>query len=87
MCRALEEGGLGFRIQISNRPRIQITDEVVIFRLLGFKFQCHFLGSIFQIGWDSGFRFQMAGIQDSNYVFRGPMCGVFLDRAKALFLS
>ena len=39
---------------------------------MGFKFQGSFLGFIFQSGWDSGFKFQMGGIQDSNYVFRGP---------------
>ena len=27
--------------------------------------------SDFKKGWDSGFRFQMTGIQDSDYVFQG----------------
>ncbi len=62
--------GPGFRIQISNRAgfRIQISVEAVTF-----KFQGCLLGFIFQNGWDSGFKFQKGGIQDSNYVFRGPI--------------
>ncbi len=40
---------------------------------LGFKFQSYFLGFNFQTAWDSGFKFQMGGIQDSNYVFQGPI--------------
>ncbi len=80
--RALEERGLGFRVQISNRHGIQDSD----FKQGGIQdsdfslpvccalraFQGSFVGFIFQSGWDSGFKFQMGGIQDSNYVFRGP---------------
>ncbi len=43
-------------------------------KFMGFKFQGYFLGLIFQSSWDSGLKFQMGGIQDSNYVFRGPHC-------------
>ncbi len=78
--------GTGFRIQISNRAgfRSQISfsqyrDLIMVDSTMkrcmgmGFKFQGSFVGFIFQSGWDSGFKFQMGGIQDSNYVFRGPI--------------
>ncbi len=48
---------------------IQIWNKL----FLGFKFQSYFLGLDFQTACDSGFRFQMGGIQDLNYVFQGPI--------------
>ncbi len=39
---------------------------------LGFKFQSNFLGFIFKNGLDSGFKFQIGGIQDSDLGLQGP---------------
>ena len=39
---------------------------------LGFKFQSYFLGFKFERGRDSGFKFQIGGIQDSDLGLQGP---------------
>ena len=65
--------GQGFRIQISKwvRFRIQIS-KWVRFRILGFRFQSYFLGFKFKRGRDSGLKFQIGGIQDSDLGLQGP---------------
>ncbi len=71
---------VGFRIQISvvevsipisllriEDTLLQMTKvSSILKRFMGFTFQGYFLGFKFQSGWDSGFKFQMGGIQDSN---------------------
>ena len=53
--------------------------KVHFFSFLGFKFQSNFLGFIFQNGLDSGFKFQIGGIQDSDLGLQGPIIAcVFL---------
>ncbi len=47
--------------------------KVHFFNFLGFKFQSNFLGFIFQNGPDSGFKFQIGGIQDSDLGLQGPI--------------
>ncbi len=49
-------------------PRIQAR----FLNFLGFKFRSNFLGFIFQKGLDSGFKFQMGGILDSDLGLQGP---------------
>ncbi len=63
-----------FRIQISKRARFKIQ----ISNFLGFKFQSNFLGFIFQSGLDSGFRFQIGGIQDSDLGLQGPIISTYI---------
>ena len=43
------------------------------YNFLGFKFQINFLGFIFQKGLDSGFKFQIGEILDSDFGFQGPL--------------
>ena len=52
-------------------PRIQAR----FFNFLGFKFQSNFLGFIFQWGLDSGFKFQIGGILDSDLGLQGLLNG------------
>ena len=68
----------GFWIQISKRARFRIQ----ILNFLGFKFQSNFLGFIFQNGLDSGFKFQIGGIQDSDLGLQGPSIGSFSSAPK-----
>ncbi len=42
---------------------------------LGFKFQSNFLGFIFQNGLDSGIKFQIGEILDSDLGLQGPRNG------------
>ncbi len=48
------------------KPWTSMDSKYICFNFLGFKFQSNFLVFIFQNGLDSGFKFQIGGIQDSD---------------------
>ena len=66
------------KIQDSKFKLDKIPDSK-FFIFLGFKFQTTFLRFIFQTCRDSGFKFEIDGIQDSDLGSQGPNNGMRFD--------
>ncbi len=66
----------GFKFQngkiLDSEFKLNKIPDSDLFIILGFKFQTTFLGFIFQTYRDSGFIFQIDGIQDSDLGLQGP---------------
>ncbi len=56
-----------------NKTELPWIRRTFFFNFLGFKFQSNFPGFIFRNGLDSGFKFQIGGIQDSDLGLQGPI--------------
>ncbi len=58
---------------LDSKFKLDKIQDSKFFIFLGFKFQTTFLGFIFQTSRDSGFKFEIDGIQDSYLGLQGPI--------------